>query len=159
MTEISNLKQIKSELMDYFAATLRLPLHQIDTDAHVLELGMDSIMLVEAQRWLQNRFGCLIEVPQFFDELNTINRLASYLANAQTSSSAPRSAFASPTSLNVTASAETQSRSELSRRSPGNPTDEYELMRSQLALMRDVIEAQNSLLATFRCAKANPDDR
>ena len=66
----------QTRLVRYFAAMLRVPQSEVRTDVSVLELGADSIMLVEAQRWLRDEFGCDIEVKAFFENLNSIQTIA-----------------------------------------------------------------------------------
>ncbi len=142
-------------MADYFASVLRMSRQQIVTDIHILELGVDSIMLVEAQRWIKVRFGCLVEVPQFFEELNTIDRLAAFLADK-------KAEIAAEPDDRILAKQESAS----SVRAAAIPAPEtadmqntrYTLLRSQLSLLHEVIEAQNRLLTTLHNTGTKPHD-
>jgi acyl carrier protein len=135
----------KSEILGRFSAMLKVPQVSVDCDVHVLELGVDSIMLIEAQQWLQSHFGCRIEVPQFFEELNTINKIASFI-QAERANSGEK-----------TESTEPLPRSDQRRRSRSPASDapdgerrDFNLLRAQLMLVADVVEAQNRLLKNGR---------
>lgn len=142
MTETRQATDPKPELVGHFARMLRVPAADIDCDAHILELGVDSIMLVEAQQWLSTRFGCRIEIARFFEELHTINRIAAFVG-----ASAPQAS-----ALSIAASAEAD-RGDAPAASGGRAgtrpaarAADFALMRSQLALVIEVIEAQNRVL-------------
>ena len=49
--------------------------------AHVpfLEMGANSLVLLEFQRTVESIWGVTIQLPQFFEELTTIDALATYL--------------------------------------------------------------------------------
>ncbi len=131
----------KSEILGRFSEMLKVPGNTIDCDMHVLELGADSIMLIEAQRWLKARFGLVVEVPQFFEELNTINRIAAFI-EAEAEAGSDRQAVLQT------------GHHQADRPSAGEPWHEVQgelsLLRSQLVLVADVIEAQNRLLQDRR---------
>lgn len=144
MTDAATPSDIKLEMTRYFASILRVPVQQIDTSVHILELGVDSIMLIEAQRWMKSRFGCVIEVQQLFEDLNTIDRLAAHVAALHPAASS--AAVVPPESMPARP---------LNRAASGH---DYGLLRSQLALIGDVIDAQNRLLMSRNPPKARPDD-
>jgi acyl carrier protein len=152
MTATTEISRITTELADYFASVLRTPRQQIVTDVHILELGVDSIMLVEAQRWLKVRFGCRVEVQQFFEELHTIDRLAAFLAVAQVEPGAePHDRMMLQQASGQAASIPVPARTDMQH-------NRYALLRSQLSLLREVIEAQNRLLKTFQHSGTQADD-
>lgn len=138
VTSPGRKSQTVDRLTAYFASILRVQAQQVRADANVLELGADSIMLVEAQRWLREQFGCSIEVRQFFEDLNTIERIAAYVDAQPVSASnpaLPQQAEGNATRRAIPAPAFAASEA-------AHAID-FDLMQSQLALAADVIEAQN----------------
>lgn len=131
----------RQDLTAYFAALLRLPADRIATDTNLLDLGADSIMLIEAQRHAETRFGLSIPIQRFFDDLNTIDRLADHIRDTATApvpvqgieDDAARAARLAPP-----------------RRSPEPSISVRALMQAQLALAAETIEAQNRLLLQRR---------
>lgn len=61
------------------AKLLHIEIEEIDVSVTFLELGMDSLLLLEAMRIIQTTFGVKVEAQQFFEELETIDVLASYI--------------------------------------------------------------------------------
>lgn len=97
-------------------------------------------MLIEAQRELETRYGCRIEMQQFFDELNSIDRITAHLAG-RTEASANRSA------VPVAAPSPKRPEARPIVRAP-SPVDPgvHGMLRAQLALVAETIEAQNRML-------------
>lgn len=52
---------------------------EVNIDSSFLEMGADSIILVEAVRRIENTYGIKIAIRQLFEELTTINTLATYI--------------------------------------------------------------------------------
>ena len=142
MRRAAAMHDARQDLTAYFAALLRLPADRIATDTNLLDLGADSIMLIEAQRHAETRFGLSIPIQRFFEcDRNTIDRLAAHIRDTATApvpvqgieDDAARAArFAPP------------------RRSPEPPSSVRALMQAQLALAAETIEAQNRLLLQRR---------
>lgn len=80
-TDLKTLRSnnISSTLRSLIAKLLHIEIEQIDTLASFLELGMDSLLLLEAMRIIQTTFGVKVEAQQFFEELETIDVLATYI--------------------------------------------------------------------------------
>ena len=131
----------ETQLIQYFALMLRVPVSQVRTDISVLELGADSIMLVEAQRWLREKFNCDIEVRKFFDDLNSIGAIAAYLDQQELQSSTSESEAFIPTSDGPLPKHDTELSARLS-------AADYLLLQSQLKLTFEVIDKQNNFLAS-----------
>lgn len=128
------------ELADFFATLLRVPREALSTSTHVLELGADSIMLLEARTWIEARHGSRIEIRRFFEDLNTIDAIAAFLAT-QPPAAGEAARTASPGEPAAPATAAGH---------PGTAAAGFDLMRAQLALVADVIEAQNRAIAALR---------
>jgi acyl transferase domain-containing protein len=61
---------------------------EVDIQVPFLEMGADSILLMEAIRAIESTFGCKITLRQLFEELTTLDALATYL-DQQASAQAP----------------------------------------------------------------------
>jgi len=61
------------------AKLLQIDINEIDASATFLDLGTDSLLLLEAVRSIQSNFGVQVRIQQFFEELETIDALATYI--------------------------------------------------------------------------------
>ncbi|MEM7127318.1 MAG: MupA/Atu3671 family FMN-dependent luciferase-like monooxygenase [Chloroflexota bacterium] len=71
--------QLEAELQKIVGETLKLDPTAIEVDLPLIELGADSLTLVNAVRTIESSFGIKISVRQFFEELPTVTDLATYL--------------------------------------------------------------------------------
>ncbi|MEG4594112.1 amino acid adenylation domain-containing protein [Microcoleus sp. F8_C2] len=70
---------IRSSLLSLVAKLLHIAIEEIDISATFLELGMDSLLLLEAMRIIQTNFGVEVEAQLFFEGVETIDALATYI--------------------------------------------------------------------------------
>ena len=77
--KITRSDSIGSTLLSLVAKLLHIEVKEIDVSATFLELGIDSLLLLEAMRNIQTTFGVHVEAHQFFEELETIDALATYI--------------------------------------------------------------------------------
>jgi amino acid adenylation domain-containing protein len=70
---------IRSTLRSLVARWLSIDPNEINIFTSFLEMGTDSIILLEAVRSIKNNFGVNVEVSQFFEELTTISDLGTYI--------------------------------------------------------------------------------
>jgi amino acid adenylation domain-containing protein len=70
---------IRSTLRSLVAKLLQIESDEIDVSATFLEMGTDSLLLLEAVRSIQTTFGVEVEVQHFFEEMETIDALATYI--------------------------------------------------------------------------------
>ncbi|MEP0857573.1 amino acid adenylation domain-containing protein [Trichocoleus sp. DQ-U1] len=77
--ENTRLESISSTLRSLMAKLLQIDINEIDASATFLDLGTDSLLLLEAVRSIQSHFGVQVKVQQFFEELETIDALATYI--------------------------------------------------------------------------------
>jgi iturin family lipopeptide synthetase A len=78
----SQLKQSETVLPTLriiVAKLLKTDPEEVSADAPFLEMGADSIVLIDAIRQIENTFGIKISIRQLFEELTTLNALASYI--------------------------------------------------------------------------------
>ncbi|MBD2015192.1 amino acid adenylation domain-containing protein [Microcoleus sp. FACHB-53] len=70
---------IRSTLRSLVAKLLQIESDEIDAAATFLELGIDSLLILEAMRRIETTWGVQVEAQQFFEELETIDALATYI--------------------------------------------------------------------------------
>jgi len=73
--------------------------NDIDPDTALIDLGLDSLMLVQMRTLLANKFGLEVEMADFYGDLDTVAKLAkvaSATAPAQTTIPAPHIPASSP---------------------------------------------------------------
>jgi len=86
---------ILARLCRLFSGLLRTEPSEIDTHAQFLEMGADSLVLVEGVRIVEDNFGIKLEIRQFFEEITTIDAIAGYLAD-RTTADLPQETTATP---------------------------------------------------------------
>jgi natural product biosynthesis luciferase-like monooxygenase protein/amino acid adenylation domain-containing protein len=76
---IGRQEQIRAQLCEIVAALLQTTPARVDPLASLLELGADSLVLMQAIRQIEQRFAVTVTVRQLFEELPTIAALAAFL--------------------------------------------------------------------------------
>jgi acyl transferase domain-containing protein len=76
------LPLVRTQLQQLVAQLLKAQPDAVNIHAPLLEMGADSIVLVEAVQAIEQRFGIQVTIRQFFEELNTIDALAQYIAQS-----------------------------------------------------------------------------
>jgi natural product biosynthesis luciferase-like monooxygenase protein len=79
-------------LRAFLSRFLEVDAVQVDVHQPFLEMGTDSLVLIEAIQTIQNTFGVKLAIRQLFEELNTLDRLAAYVDQQ----ASPELSFASP---------------------------------------------------------------
>ncbi len=72
-------RRIATTLQGILGRVLRIEPGDIDIEAPFLELGADSLALVEALRGLQDAFGVKMTIRQLFEQFPTVSILAEFL--------------------------------------------------------------------------------
>lgn len=78
-TQSKQSETIVQTLRSIVAKLLKADTSNIDVKAPFLEMGADSIVLVDAVRSIENTYGIKISIRQLFEELTTLDALASYI--------------------------------------------------------------------------------
>ncbi len=78
--QTGDVQDIAGIIAQELAKTLRVDPRQIDIDANLLDMGIDSLVLIGAVDFIQSRFGIKLPMSAFFAELNTVRRIAVHLA-------------------------------------------------------------------------------
>lgn len=71
--------RILETLKSLIGGVMRMSPDDVDVHQSLLEAGADSIILMEAGQQLERTFGVSLSIRQLFEELNTLDALASYL--------------------------------------------------------------------------------
>lgn len=77
--QISRKDRILSELKNIIGSCTRLGVDEIDVYTHLIEMGMDSILLTQVRNAIRNQFGLDIPMIKFFDTLTTLEAVADYM--------------------------------------------------------------------------------
>lgn len=72
---------VESALLEILAKMLDEPAASIDTGLPFLEMGADSLILVELVQRVENLFGVDVSVRQFFEEVDTLQLLAHFVSD------------------------------------------------------------------------------
>ncbi|GAB1543928.1 hypothetical protein NUACC21_66040 [Scytonema sp. NUACC21] len=79
LTQTNRRDKIVSKLRSLVGNALNIGVAEIDLDTPLLQMGADSIVLMEATRKLESLYGIKISIRQVFEELATIEALANYI--------------------------------------------------------------------------------
>ncbi|MGS0895447.1 MupA/Atu3671 family FMN-dependent luciferase-like monooxygenase, partial [Burkholderia stagnalis] len=71
--------RIQAKLRELVAGLLQVEPERVSPHAALLELGADSLVLVQAVRRLEEMFGVAVTIRQLFEELTSIAELAAYM--------------------------------------------------------------------------------
>ncbi|RKZ79614.1 MAG: non-ribosomal peptide synthetase, partial [Candidatus Parabeggiatoa sp. nov. 1] len=71
--------QILGLIRSFMAESLQETPSEVAVDVPLLEMGADSIVIVRAMRKIETQFGLTLTVRQFFEELNTLEALATHI--------------------------------------------------------------------------------
>jgi amino acid adenylation domain-containing protein/non-ribosomal peptide synthase protein (TIGR01720 family) len=71
--------EILRRLLNIVSEFFETDAEQVDAHVPFLEMGADSLVLVVAVRRIEQEFGVQLAVRQFFEEINTIDKLAGHL--------------------------------------------------------------------------------
>ncbi|HEX8456607.1 MAG TPA: amino acid adenylation domain-containing protein, partial [Pyrinomonadaceae bacterium] len=72
-------ERLLSFMSEKIAGLLHIDVSEIDVHASFLEMGADSIVLIEAIQAIENIFALKLSVRQFFEDLTSIHALTVYL--------------------------------------------------------------------------------
>ncbi|MDM8558776.1 amino acid adenylation domain-containing protein [Candidatus Parabeggiatoa sp. HSG14] len=127
-TILSTLRTLMAELLQTIPS-------EIDINMPLLEMGADSLVIAKAVRKIENQFGLTFTIRQFFEELTTLNALATYidqhLSLEWASTDLPSS---TPSGL------ETQSQETIAEKSTTNDTQEDNTVTSETSLERIMMQ-------------------
>ena len=72
-------EQILASLTTLIAKIFQLPLDEVNIHTPLLEMGADSLILMEMTNEVEKKFGVELSTRQLFEELTTLDALATYL--------------------------------------------------------------------------------
>ncbi|MDA0265731.1 MAG: aminotransferase class III-fold pyridoxal phosphate-dependent enzyme [Cyanobacteria bacterium] len=114
--------QVQTELQVLVAKLLQVSPDTVDPQSPFLEMGADSIVLIEAVQAIEARFGVTVTIRQFFEDLQTLEALAHFIAE-QIAQRPSQSVTAAPngTAETHSASVPQPARPQPARPEPGAP--------------------------------------
>ena len=153
MTQQRHRDQVRGDVIALVADMLRERTDEIPLDVPFLEMGADSLILVQAARRLDERFGVKIEIRQFFEEIGSVSSLADYIADRMpapqpTPAVPPAAPIVTPVAhvaAPVTHVAPVSAPHTPVTSSPTMPSDVADLVRSQMELMSRQLELLSRL--------------
>lgn len=77
---VARTELIRDIVLSNLANLLSLPVDAIKTNVPLLEMGVDSLMIMQAVRTYEREFGLEFSVRQFYEELSTVDSLLDYIA-------------------------------------------------------------------------------
>ncbi|MEJ2405469.1 MAG: beta-ketoacyl synthase N-terminal-like domain-containing protein, partial [Candidatus Thiodiazotropha sp.] len=80
-TESKQRTKILSNLKSVVANVLHTSPSEIDAHAQLLEMGADSLLLMDAVRNIETEFGIKLTIRQLFEDLTTIDAIATFIHN------------------------------------------------------------------------------
>ncbi len=87
---------IADVLASELAGLLRTQAAQVDRDANLLDLGVDSMVLLSAVQFIQSRWGVTLTVTDFFTSLGSVNRIAQHIAARAPAPASPTATTPAP---------------------------------------------------------------
>ena len=78
-----NMINIKEKLQEIIIQTLHLEKDQLKEEDSLMELGADSLMLMEIIKKIEIEFGIKLDISKLFEELSDINSLTSFIYKEQ----------------------------------------------------------------------------
>ncbi len=80
------LENIRVKLRNIVANLLQVDFAEVDIYQPLIAMGVDSLVMAEAAETIENLFGINIELRQLFEDLTTLDALANYISQNQSSS-------------------------------------------------------------------------
>ncbi|HLF27743.1 MAG TPA: phosphopantetheine-binding protein, partial [Anaerolineae bacterium] len=77
--ESTRLQALLSKLQEMTGPLLHIEPAKVDVDARFLEMGADSLVLIEAVRTIEETFGITLTIQQLFEDVTNLADLAAYL--------------------------------------------------------------------------------
>ncbi|NET90275.1 MAG: aminotransferase class III-fold pyridoxal phosphate-dependent enzyme, partial [Kamptonema sp. SIO1D9] len=102
MTEPTRRGEIVAQLRNLVGNLLHIPFDRVDPDTPFLEMGADSLVLVDAIRAIEKTYKLKIALNQLFAEWKTIDALAAYIDEQQSPTPSAPETSAAPLSETAT---------------------------------------------------------
>lgn len=87
-TNTGHNSEVVAHILEALASATGIDSEEIDLDADLIELGLDSLAFLTVVKLIQDKYCVTISQTQLFDELNTLRKIADYV-NAQARRSVP----------------------------------------------------------------------
>ena len=134
---------VLDRLRAFIADLLKMPPADVNVDVPFLEMGADSLVMVDAIGIIEKEFGVKLAIRRFFEDLATIDALAAHIASAMPASFAADTTTAA-TPPSAAASAPAATLNALPQTADG--TSLAHLLSEQTALLTQFLTRQQALL-------------
>ncbi|WP_105168225.1 hybrid non-ribosomal peptide synthetase/type I polyketide synthase [Pseudoalteromonas sp. T1lg23B] len=88
-SEQSRHDAISRFVLNTLSSLLSIPVSDIEVQQPLLEMGVDSLMIMQAVRTYEKEFSLEFSVRQFYEELSTVERLVDYIERHSDYQTAP----------------------------------------------------------------------
>ncbi|XOI99322.1 aminotransferase class III-fold pyridoxal phosphate-dependent enzyme [Paenibacillus polymyxa] len=78
-SHIDHKIEIKAELKEMIKILTGLSIEEIEDDLNLLTLGVDSLVLIQLNKQITNKFNLSIVLNMFFNELDTVEKIAEHI--------------------------------------------------------------------------------
>ncbi|MBE2201816.1 MAG: aminotransferase class III-fold pyridoxal phosphate-dependent enzyme, partial [Anaerolinea sp.] len=95
-------EEILSQLRGLVGRALHMAPAQVDIHLPFLEMGADSLVLIETIRVVEKTFNVKLSVRQLFEQLTTVEALSAYIDQMMPPEAAPQTTVPSPSSSTLT---------------------------------------------------------
>lgn len=132
--------EVRSGVIALVAEMLRERPDEVPLDVPFLEMGADSLVLVQAARRLDEQFGVKVEIRQFFEEIVSVSALADYIADRMPAPAPTASLATVPSQATAKAIA-------LHTAEPAAPRQVLPLIDGSGSQLAQIVQAQMELMS------------
>lgn len=94
-------EKILTKLVEIMAATMRVSASEVQVDESLIDMGADSLVLLNAVQVIKDTYHVAIPIAEVFKDLNTLRKIAEYITQ-QVASESPVEAKSNDKQTNVT---------------------------------------------------------
>ncbi|MBP5972969.1 amino acid adenylation domain-containing protein [Brasilonema sp. CT11] len=135
ISEDSQHQQILSKLKDIFVELLGVKISKIDIHTHFLEMGLDSLLLLQIKRAIQEQLDINVPFRLLVEDFSTIHALANHIAQQL-----PAEELITKTEPSLTVKASNTHEFEQEHKKPAGGTVLEQVIAQQLELMSKQLE-------------------
>lgn len=78
-SQTNHKEEIKNELKEMIKILTGLKIEEIEDDLNLLTLGIDSLVLIQLNKQITNKFNLSIGLNMFFNELDTVEKITEHI--------------------------------------------------------------------------------
>lgn len=135
-TKINQSEVILKNLAEILANTMRVSVDEVPVDESLVDLGADSLVLLNAVQIIKDTYNVAIPISEVFKDLNTLRKIADYISST-TSGAEPNTISSSSVNIQQSNSVAPVN-AVLENIAPAN-ADIMTILNNQLAIMQNQI--------------------